>query len=130
MNPYLLILIVALGALLAAAGWRMDALADERDAARAALETRDANDKTITKYVKEIVKVPGPAVIRERLVRGVCHTIDVPGAERADGAPGTDASAGRLDAAGLAADLAAAQRNRLKLEALQEVLRPQLPDPT
>lgn len=130
-NPYLLLLIVALAAALAVAGWRMDALADERDAARAALEVRDSNDQVVTQYVEKIVKVPGPAVIRERLVRGMCIIPDVPGPGSADAAAGADTAyrlpheAGRF-AEQLSVELAAVQRNRLKLDALQEVLRPQV----
>lgn len=103
-------------------------LKDQRDAAVAALETEMANEKVVTKYVDRIVKIPGPPVIRERLVSGVCGDKDgVPGAGHSDAAAGADAGNRQPDfAEGLARDLAAAQRNRAKLEALQDVLKPQV----
>lgn len=108
--------------------WKLYDAADERaDRAEQALKVEEANAKIVTKYVDRIVKVPGPTVVRERLVGRVCHTIDVPGPGSADGAPGADPGDRRPDPAGdLAADLPACQRNKMKLEALQEVLRPQL----
>lgn len=116
--------------LLACAGaWKLYRAADARaDRAETALKVEAANAKIVTKYVDRIVKVPGPAVVRERLVGRVCHEIpDVPGAADPDAAAGEDAGDRRVDAAGdLAADLGACRRNTMKLEALQDVLRPQL----
>ena len=109
--------------------WNLYRAADERaDRAEQALKVEASNAKIVTRYVDRIVKVPGPAVVRERLVAsGVCLIPDVPGPGRADAAPGEDAGGGVPDAAGaLAADLGACRRNTMKLEALQEVLRPQL----
>jgi hypothetical protein len=108
--------------------WNLYAAADERaDRAEKILEVEAANASIVTKYVDRIVKVPGPAVVRERLVGRVCHTIDVPSPGRPDAEAGADPGDRQPDEAGaLAADLAACQRNKMKLEALQEVLRPQL----
>jgi hypothetical protein len=108
--------------------WNLYRAADERaDRAEQALKVEAANAHIVTKYVEKIVKVPGPAVVRERLVGRVCHIVDVPGPGRADAAPGENPGDRQPDPAGeLAADLGACRRNTMKLEALQEVLRPQL----
>lgn len=122
------ICVMALG-LACGALWKLYRAADARaDRAEKALEVEAANAKIVTKYVDRIVKVPGPAVVRERLVRGLCEPAEgLPGAGRADAAAGGDAGDRPADAASrLAADLPACRRNRMKLEALQEVLRPQL----
>lgn len=115
--------------LLTCAGlWKLyDAADDRADRAEKALKVEAANAKIVTKYVEKIVQIPGPTVVRERLVGRVCNTVDVPGAGRADAAVGADTGDRQPDAAGgLAEDLGACQRNRLKLDALHEVLRPQL----
>lgn len=109
--------------------WNLYRAADERaDRAEQALKVEAANARIVTKYVEKIVKVPGPAVVRERLVSsGVCRVIGVQSPGRADDPAGEDAGGGGPDPAGeLAADLGACRRNAMKLEALQEVLRPQL----
>ena len=108
--------------------WGLYQRADERaDRAEASLKTEEANAKVVTKYVERIVKVPGPAIVRERLVGRVCDADPVPGAGSPDAPAGADSGDRRPDeAGGLAADLTACQRNKMKLEALQEVLRPQV----
>lgn len=103
---------------------------DRAERAEAALIAGDTNEKIVTKYVDRIVRVPGPAVIRDRLVRGLCPAAGVPGAGRAHDAAGANPGAGPPDGAGnagrLAADIGACQRNRLKLEALQAALQDQI----
>lgn len=131
MNPYAL-LGAALMALAAAVFYHLWQVADERaDRAEAALEVEDRNATIVTTYVDRIVKVPGPAVIRDRLVAGVCHTIDVSSIPGAADAAGTDATDRLPDGPGrfaeqLSAELGAVQRNKLKLMALQEQLGPQV----
>jgi hypothetical protein len=121
-------LLLVLGLVLAL--WRLAVVSDELEDAKAQLKTGAANEKIVTKYVDRIVKVPGPAVIRDRIVRGVCHTIELPGPGGADAAAPVDTVAGRGDRAG-EAELAAESLRNAKLNqeqcgALLEVLRPQV----
>lgn len=127
------ILAIALAAALAGCWflWRLDRHDDHRaDVAEAALKVEAANEKIVTRYVREVVNVPGPTVVRERLVAGVCHTLDLSRVPGADGAAGANPAAGLPDAPGefsrqLSAELAAVRRNQAKLDALQAELKPQ-----
>ena len=106
---------------------RYEAVKARADAAEAALVMEKANAKIVEKFVDRIVKVPGPSVVRERLIAGVCHTFNLPSPANPDGAAGTDPGNRQTDPAReLAADLAASARNKAKLEALQAVLQPQV----
>lgn len=107
--------------------WNRYLAADTRaDQAEAALELEKANEKIVTKVVKEIIRVPGPTVIRERIVR-LCHQGELPGAGLPAGTPGADPADRPADGAGdLARDLAAARRNHLKCAGLQQAVRPQV----
>jgi hypothetical protein len=112
--------------------WKLYAAADERaDRAEATLKVEARNATIVTRYVDRIVKVPGPAVILERLVAGVCHTLDVSRVPGLDVPAGADPADRLPDGPGrfadqLSTELAAVQRNKLKLMALQEQLGPQV----
>lgn len=111
-------------------GWfmydRWQAATERADKAEAALVTQASNEKVVVKYVDKIVRIPGPAVVRDRIVR-MCDSASLPSAGSPNAAIGADPGTGSPDfARRLAADLVAAQRNRAKLDALQEVLRPQV----
>lgn len=110
---------------------RLGTVKRERDAATRALQVESVNAHVVTKYVKELVEIPGPAVVRERIVR-LCVIPSVPDQSGADGAAGADAPGRLPDGSGrfleqLSAELGAVQRNRRKAEALQAELAPQLP---
>ena len=106
---------------------RYQAASERADKAEAALTVRDTNDKIVTKYVDRIVQVPGPATVRDRIVRGLCVIPSVPSAASPDAAPAPDTVAGRSDEAGAAAEsLRNAAMNQIQCSALLEVLRPQV----
>jgi hypothetical protein len=128
-------ILAVLCALLAVACWFLwrgwDTAADARDRAQDALQLEASNAKVVTQYVDRVVQVPGPAVVRDRIVRGLCIIPSVPSAAGTDGTAGADPAYRLPDGAGkfagrLSVELAAVKRNRLKAEALQDVLRPQV----
>lgn len=131
--PILAGVIVTLGAAVAFLNWRLHIAADERDVAQAALRAAKASEKEVTRYVERIVKVPGPTVIRDRLVHsGVCLIPPVvPGPGSAAATPAPDAVAGRNDGpgpdeAGRAAEsLRNAALNQAQCQSLLNVIRPQ-----
>lgn len=123
LNPYALVIVAALVAALAVAGWRLDVVTDERDAAVGALETERANAKVVERVVtveKEVIRrVP---VIRERLVR-LCDG-EGPGAGVPDAAAGSEAAdvrARRLQ--GLGSEIADSLQESERLVGLQEAVR-------
>ena len=123
LNPYALVIVAALVAALAVAGWRLDVVTDERDAAVGALETERANAKVVERVVtveKEVIRrVP---VIRRELVR-LCVG-EGPGAGVPDAAAGEapgDVRAGRLQRLG--AEVAICLQTSERLVGLQEAVR-------
>jgi nitrate/TMAO reductase-like tetraheme cytochrome c subunit len=128
--PNLSLILAALLAIAVAAGavvWnRYQAASDRADKAEAALTVRDSNDKVVVKYVKQIVSVPGPSVVRDRIVRGLCIIPDVPSPSGAAGTAAPDAVAGSGDEARAAAEsIRNAALNQLQCAALIEVVKPQ-----
>lgn len=109
--------------------WRLGVASDQRDAAKAALKAMKANEKVITRYVDKIVEVPGPTVIRDRLVGRVCHTVDVPSPGDPAQTAAPDTVAGRSGGAGesqrAAESLRNAALNQIQCQALLEVVTPQ-----
>lgn len=109
---------------------RYEAASDRADKAETALKTEKANEHAVTKFVDRVVQVPGPERIRERLVRGVCHVIDLPSAGDPAARPAADALVVGGDEAGAAAQsLRNAAINEEQLKALLEVVRPQVKTP-
>lgn len=105
---------------------RWQAASDRADKAEAALAVSATNEKVVTKYVEKIVSVPGPAVIRDRVVRGLCVIPSVPGAGGAAEAAAPDAVDRQGDEAGDAAEsIRNAALNQAQCSALLEVVRPQ-----
>ena len=110
---------------------RYEAASARADKAEAQLATHANNDQVVTKYVEKIVSVPGPVVVRDRLVRGLCVVPRVPGQPGADGNHAADALPGLPDGAGdfqrgLSDDLRTAAIAKHKLDAIQAELKPQL----
>lgn len=119
--------LVVLGALSWGLWSRLDSVTGQLDQAKATIETEHANERIVTKYVDKIIQVPGPAVIRDRIVRGVCSTIDLPSPGTADEAATADALARRDHEADRASEsLRNAALNQAQCGALLEVLRPQV----
>lgn len=131
MNAYLLAAIGLLTTAIAVLGWRYDSQHKELAAARARLEQVQNNGTTEVRYVEKIKEVPGPTVIRDRLVHGLCEPAGVHGEPGADAAAGADAAHRLPDeserfAGELSKELASVARNQAQLDALHEELKSQV----
>lgn len=122
-SPYFWLAAIVLGASLFGTGWaRGSAHIKAQIAAEAAqhIETvTEATDKVVTVYVDKIEHIPGPTIVRTRLVDRVCPGSG-PGVPDSGGSDaGSTADAGNR----LALDLANSVRNREQLRALQEAVK-------